>query len=726
MLELRVPKVPDDRSQVGPGLERETVLPGPAEYDPPGLEVTKSEPAEIGRISGKVLSSPGVSRMTERADVVVLGGGIVGSAISYHLARCRCGPVVTIDLAPSGPRDGATSASAGILSYPGWDAWDLAIVQETYAEYRTLSEMLGLGGFRTNGGVRVTACEEGVRWFELISQVLGHHGIESEGVGPDRLGELLPGGVPEGARAGLYTPGDATVSAPELASAYLRLARGSGGDFVQTPIPPRIDSSEGRWRVELADRVVETRSLALATGAWTKRLLEGLGHPLPLAPFRTQACRLRPRPLAREFPTLHDIDQNHYVAPTDQGRLVAGDGTERIETGPDRADRAADSAFLERMSECVRAGFPEFESVQVEMGWAGVCVASPDRYPLVGRVPGTSGLFVATGFNGFGVMRAAGLARRLVVGILEDRWEGLGPADPGRFPTPDSPFDPRPAFPLDTTADAEGAARRLEYRVPAPQEIPALSEEVLYGSVGSAVEVDRLRLPEISEWFGPFLPLFMKEALRTHGRVVYAEINGEVRGIQLQGSVESVGSFFTRTRPIAEHFLSQMGPHGAYSERSWLPGGTPIDVLAADLRDWPGAGTIRNVVRIAQLEDLPALRTLVREVSGPGEDSWFDTLPRPEETVFLCEIDHRVVGMSGLTRVGPYARGHSFLVHPRYRGLGIGTDLLLSRMMWLARTGGRFVVSEIYDGNTASHLAASKAGMAVVGRMYQYRPNQPR
>ncbi len=665
--------------------------------------------------------------MTERADFVVLGGGIVGSALSYHLTRRPSHRAVTIDLTPSEPRDRATSSSAGILTYPGWDAWDLDILGETYEEYRALSEASGLGGFRTNGGIRVTTCDEGVRWIELVSRFLERRGIESEAIGPGRLRDLLPGGVPEGVRAALYTPADATVSAPELASAYLRRAGESGGELVQTVTPPRIASLEDRWRVELADRSVETPSLILATGAWTKRLLEELGHPLPLAPFRTQACRLRPRPLAREFPTFHDIDQNHYVAPADQGRLVAGDGTEKVETDPVRAHRSADSDFLERITETVRASFLEFESVRVEEGWAGVCVASPDRYPLVGRVPGAPGLFVATGFNGFGVMRAAGLARRLADGIREDRWDDLLPADPGRFPTPDSPFEPRPAFPLDTTAEAEGADRRVgDHRVPSPREVPSFSEEVSYRSVESPFEVDRLRLPGLSEWFGPFLPLFMKEALRARGEVVLAEVDGEVRGIHLPASSEGVGSLFTRTRSIAERFLSQMGAQGTYSERSWLPGGEPIDVLAADLRDWPGAGTLRNVVRIAESEDLPALRTLVREVSGPGEVSWFDTLPRPEETVFLCEIDHRVVGMSGLTRVGPYARGHSFLVHPRYRGLGIGTDLLQARMLWLARTGGRLVVSEIYDGNIASHTAAMKAGMAIVGRMYHFRPIPPR
>jgi RimJ/RimL family protein N-acetyltransferase len=64
-------------------------------------------------------------------------------------------------------------------------------------------------------------------------------------------------------------------------------------------------------------------------------------------------------------------------------------------------------------------------------------------------------------------------------------------------------------------------------------------------------------------------------------------------------------------------------------------------------------------------------------------------------------------------------------VHPRYQRLGIGTDLLTARMLWLQRSGGRQVVSEIYGGNLASRTAAERAGMALVGQMFHFRPARP-
>ena len=131
-------------------------------------------------------------------------------------------------------------------------------------------------------------------------------------------------------------------------------------------------------------------------------------------------------------------------------------------------------------------------------------------------------------------------------------------------------------------------------------------------------------------------------------------------------------------------------------------------------------GALRNPIRIAGPADLPPIRRLMRELGAIGDDDWFDTLPRPEETAFLCEIEGRIAGVSWVTRVGRYARGHSFVVLPRFRGLGVGTDLLNARMMWIHRMGVVQVVSEIYDGNVASRTAAERAGMACVARMYHY------
>lgn len=657
------------------------------------------------------------------ADVVVLGAGLFGAALTHHLSRDRSGTIVLVDAPPAGALRSATLSSAGILTYPGWDAWDLALLRETNAEYQSISDRTGHGGYRINGGIRWTRTVEGEDWLERARGVLARNAVEAELVGPDRAADLFPSCTPEGFRTGLFVRDDAIFSAPDLAAEYLRSAVRRGVVTRLLRAAPRITSDGSLWQIHLDTESVETANLVLACGAWTKGILERLRHPLPLAPFRAQACLLRPLPLSATFPTLHDIDLNLYVRPAFRGRLLAGNGTETTEADPDHAVATADRPFVDRIREEIGSILTENGHVEVEEGWAGLCVASPDPFPLVGKVPGATGLFVASGFNGFGAMRAAALASRLARGILEDRWDGLVLADPGRFPAGLASSEPRPKFPLESdrwteeVGDGSGTASEGAGLFPGrPEDDPSIE----YRPLGSMLDIDRLGQPRLSEWFDPFLPLFMKEALRTPGRVEVAESDDELRGIYLRGAGEKVGSLFTRTRAVAAHYLRHRGPHALYAEEPWESGGEPIDILAADLRDWEMRGTLRNLIRIARPDDLPPIRRLMRESGAIGDDTWFDTLPRPEETAFLCEIEGRIAGVSWVTRVGRYARGHSFMVQPRFRGLGVGTDLLRARMLWLRRMRVVQVVSEIYDGNVASRTAAERAGMACVARMFHY------
>ena len=661
--------------------------------------------------------------MAEKFDVAILGAGLVGTALAYHLVQEPARRVLALETAREPGCPNATEASAGILSVQGWGPWDLAIVRESADEYRRLIDEEGIEPLRPNGGLRVARTEEGARWLERVQRVLEREGTEAKRVGPGEMRELLPFADLDDARAGLYTPDDATLSSTAIQEGYLRAAGRAGAELRQEagavdvqPIPG------GGWRIG-PEPGLEANALVVAAGAWSKGVLARLGHSLPLAPFRAQAVRLRPRPLLAQFPTLHDLDLNLYARPASLGRILAGDGTGSREEDPSRWAPNADRTFVEELKTAASGLCSDLSSLQVEAAWAGLCVASPDRFPLVGRVPGGERLYVATGFNGFGTMRAAGLARRLADAIRSGQWEPLAPADPQRFPSSVEPFDPRPEFPLE--GEDEGTGPPPDGTGPThPTTFPRAgsSEGIQYRRLSGIAEVAALRWAPLSEWFDPFLPLFAKDALRTGGTVEVAEQEGLVRGLSLVGSSEGVGSGFTRTRRVAERYLERMEPSGLYLEEPWRPGGEPVEVFAADLRDWTSEERLRNPVRIARPEDLPRIRLLMRGELGPGLDRWIATLPRPEETAFLSEAAGQVVGVSWLSRVGPFARGHSFLVHPRFRGLGIGTDLLTARMLWLRRTGARQVVSEIYDGNVASRTAAERAGMALVGRMYHFRP----
>jgi len=663
--------------------------------------------------------------MTERVDVAVLGTGLFGAAVAFHLAREGSLRVVAFGTAGDPSRPSGTAASAGILTLQGWDPWDLAIVRESLVEYRWLAEEEGVESVRRNGGVRVARTDEGVRWLQRVQSVLEREGTEATLLGAEAVGELLPFADLGDVRAGLYTPDDSVVHSTAVHEAYLRADRRVGVDLRLGDGPPEVTSTPAsEWRIE-GDSGVIAGALVVATGAWTKQWLTQLGSPIPLAPFRAQALRARPRPLLAPFPTLHDLDLNLYVRPASLGRVLAGDGTGVQEENPAEWNPDADGPFVEHTLASLSGLFPGLPSIHVEASWAGLCTASPDRFPLVGRVPGGNHLYVATGFNGFGTMRAAALARRLADGIRFDRWEPLRPADPLRFPASLAPFEPHPEFPLESDDEKSWPPREGAASVTAPPSHPAeVGNRVHFRILSVTAEIDRLQWTPLSEWFDPLLPLFAKDAIRTGGTVEVGEEDGLVRGLRLSGSSEGVGSGFTRTRAIAERYLGRMEPGGIYLEEAWRSGGELVEVFAADLRDWVSEERIRNPVRIARPQDFPKMRELMRGELGPGVDTWFATLPRAEETAFLCEVDGRAVGVSWLSRVGAYARGHSFLVHPRFRGLGIGSDLLTARMLWLRSTGGRQVVSEIYDGNAASRTAAERAGMALVGRMYHFRPSQ--
>ncbi len=661
--------------------------------------------------------------MTETYDVAILGTGLFGAALAYHLAEDPSLRILAIDAERAPRRPSATDASAGILSVQGWDPWDLGIVRESTEEYVEIAEREGAPPVRRDGGLRVARTEVGVRWLARVQRVLEREAVANRQVGPEAVREILPIADLSDVRAALFTPDDATIEPTAIRSGYLRAAQRAGVDQRSRADGIRVDRlADGAWSLGTEPTCV-ARALVVAAGAWSKGVLQSLGHSIPVAPFRAQVVRLRPRPLLPPFPTLHDLDLGLYVRSAPDGRVLAGDGTGSTEEDPFRWEAEADRSFVERMEASVGSLLGGLPTAPREAASAGLCTASPDRYPLVGRVPRAEGLYIATGFNGFGVMRAGGLARRLAEAIRSGRWETLRPADPMRFPEPGLPFDPVPEFPLESEGEDPGPVRDGSPRPTVPAAVRRGDGAIGYRSIGTLEEVDHLRWAPLSGWFDPFLPTFAKDALRTGGAVEVAEDGGTVRGLLLSGASEGVGSGFTRTRAIAERYLTAMDPAGLYLEAPWVPGGAPVEVFAADLRDWTPREGIRNPVRIAGPRDLEPIRSLMRALLGPGVDPWIATLPRPEESGFLCELDGRVVGVSWLTRVGGYARGHSFLVHPRFRGLGIGADLLTARMHWLRRTGGRQVVSEIYDGNVASRAAAERAGMAPVGRMFHFGPS---
>jgi sarcosine oxidase, subunit beta len=387
---------------------------------------------------------------TESADAIVVGGGIAGAAVAFHLVRGGLGKVVALEA--STPAAGATGRAAGIVSEQLWCRWDVDVVRESKAEYADLAGRRAPGAYRVNGFARWTSDPEVAEALRARVAELKGWGVDVRELSPSELEGLLPAVRAQSLVAIAYAPGDAVVAPTSLAEAYFAEGRRLGVDWRLASPVTSVARIGNAWSATVRGRTVSAPVAVIAAGAWSKRVLAASGFPLPLAPYRTQAVVLRPQEAVGDLvPSFDDLDTDVYARPEEHGRILAGDGTGKVEVDPEGYVPTGDEAFVERVAESFVDRLPGWSEASVVRAWAGVCVSTPDRRPLVGAVPGAPGLYTITGFNGFGVMRAAGAAQRLAALVVDgsDRArERLAEVDPGRFAGQIPAFGPRDGFTL--------------------------------------------------------------------------------------------------------------------------------------------------------------------------------------------------------------------------------------------------------------------------------------
>ena len=390
---------------------------------------------------------------SETAEVIVLGAGIAGCALAYHLVGHGIGPVVVYD--PRTPAAGASGRAAGIVTEQLWNSWDIEVTRAAKEEYAQLARRSDPSAYATNGFARWTRSPAAAEALEEIVGRLRGWNVEVERLDAAALSRRVPGGRFEDVLGGIWSADDGIVAPSTMTEIYAAEARRGGAEFwLGTPFGS-LRRTQGRWLLEGTDRVVRAHRAVVAAGAWSKPLLESIGRAAPLIPYRTQAALLRPAsPEDRLFPSVHDIDTDVYVRPESNGRILAGDGTELVEVDPETFRPGGDDSFVAHLAESFAQRFPKWADAEVIRSWAGLCTATPDRRPLVGPVPTVPGLFLMTGFNGFGVMRAGGVAQRLADVLAAGDGPSpalaqLDPVLPARFGPNPPTFSPRPGFTLE-------------------------------------------------------------------------------------------------------------------------------------------------------------------------------------------------------------------------------------------------------------------------------------
>lgn len=347
------------------------------------------------------LSLPeGVSQPTA-ADVVVIGGGIMGVSTAFHLAEAGVKNVVLIERGQLGT--GSSAKPLGGVRATFSDPANVALGKRSLDAYSRFAERFGIDiGLRRVGylflcrsGTEVTDCERS-------TIVQNDFGSNSRMISPDEAVHINPFLAKESLLAASYSPEDGFAEPTKAVQAYAGAAMVLGARILTGTEALDIETTNGSITAVVTNRgTIRTDAVVCATGAWSRKIGEMVGVDLPVTPVRRQIGMTRQQPVPYpEVPFTLDLSTTMYFHNYYNGMLLGISNAQDPGFGRDFSHE-----WLPEFNAAARICAPGLAEPDLELGWAGLYENTPDHNALIGASTEVSGFYYATGFSGHGFLQ---------------------------------------------------------------------------------------------------------------------------------------------------------------------------------------------------------------------------------------------------------------------------------------------------------------------------------
>ncbi|MGH6719542.1 MAG: GcvT family protein [Alphaproteobacteria bacterium] len=337
--------------------------------------------------------------MKSHARVVVIGGGVVGCSVLYHLTKLGWSDVVLVERAEL--TSGSTWHAAGGFHTLNADTNMAALQGYTIRLYRELEQVTGQScGLHHVGGLTLATTRDRLDYLKAERAKHRYMGLDTEIIGPDEVKKRSPITNTDGVLGALYDPLDGHLDPAGTTHAYAKAARQAGAEIVlRNPVLETNPCADGGWDVVTRDGTIRAEHVVNAGGLWAREVGALAGVYVPVHPMEHQYLVTEATPevyeRATELPHVLDPAGEAYLRQEGRGLVIgfyeqpcefwavdgtpAGFGHELLENKPDRIGDAVEFAFRR---------FPVLERAGIKRVINGPFTFSPDGNPLVGPVPG--------------------------------------------------------------------------------------------------------------------------------------------------------------------------------------------------------------------------------------------------------------------------------------------------------------------------------------------------
>lgn len=340
--------------------------------------------------------------MNGTAEVVVIGGGVIGTSIAYHLARAGVRDVVLVERGELA--SGSTARAAGGIRAQFSDELNIRLGARSLEAFARFGEEPGQDiGLHRVGYLFLLSTPEEVAAFEDGVRLQNTLGVPSRLIGPAEARRLSPLISTDGLLAAAFSPDDGHCTPESVVQGYAAGARRHGARLLRhcevTGIETRGDTITA---VVTTGGRIATGAVVCAAGAWSRAVGAMAGVDLPVQPLRRQIAVTEPVPgLPPGLPMTIDFTTSLYFHAEGPGLLV---GMSDPDETPGFATGTHDR-WIPRLAEAMRRRAPDLLDLRRTGGWAGLYEVTPDHNALIGETRSCARFLYATGFSGHGFLQ---------------------------------------------------------------------------------------------------------------------------------------------------------------------------------------------------------------------------------------------------------------------------------------------------------------------------------